>query len=52
MGAAVTGLNTAQQLATSNAAASATLGADLTLTVPTTTKQGAYSATLTISAIS
>ncbi|WP_424465763.1 HtaA domain-containing protein [Pseudoclavibacter helvolus] len=51
-GAAVTGLDTAQQLATSNAAASATLGADLTLTVPTTTKQGAYSATLTISAIS
>lgn len=47
-GAAVTGLNTAQQLATSNAAANATLGADLTLTVPTTTKQGAYSATLTI----
>ncbi|PPF93213.1 hypothetical protein C5E07_06870 [Pseudoclavibacter sp. RFBJ3] len=51
-GSAATGLNTAQLLATSNAAASATLGADLTLTVPTTTQQGAYSATLTISAIS
>ncbi|WP_271985256.1 HtaA domain-containing protein [Pseudoclavibacter terrae] len=51
-GASATGLGSAQKLAQSNAAASATLGADLTLSVPTTTKQGAYSATLTISAIS
>ncbi|SJM50696.1 hypothetical protein [Gulosibacter sp. 10] len=45
------GLATAQQLAKSDAAASATVGADLELVVPDDTPAGNYSATLTVTAL-
>lgn len=46
------GLATSQVLGSSTAAASATLGADLELVVPSTTKAGDYRSTLTITALS
>ena len=46
-----TGLGTSRVLASSTAAASATIGADLTLVIPGTTPAGDYTAKLTITAL-
>jgi hypothetical protein len=46
-----TGLSATSVLASSNAATSATVGADLALVIPGTTAQGDYKATLTLTAV-
>lgn len=46
-----TGLGTSRVLASSTAAASATVGADLSLVIPSTTAPGDYTSTLTITAL-
>lgn len=46
-----TGLGAASVLASSNAASSATVGADLSLVIPGTTSAGDYTATLTLTAL-
>ena len=46
-----TGLGSSRVLATSNVAASATVGADLSLVIPGTTAAGAYTSTITITAL-
>lgn len=46
------GLGSSRALASSNAAASATVGADLSLVIPGTTPAGAYRSTITITALS
>lgn len=46
-----TGLGVASVLGSSNAATSATIGADLSLVIPGTTPQGDYKATLTLTAV-
>jgi hypothetical protein len=46
-----TGLGSSRVLASSTAAASATVGADLSLVIPGTTAAGAYTSTLTITAL-